>query len=148
MTGPYLYDEDPAPLHTGTPRRRNGLILAVLVGTILVAVAMVVALFVVRGSPGEQAEEAVGVFLTALDRGDGETAHALLCQAVRDETEAGEVPQEYDGPPPGEVLGSTETEVDGASAYDVEVRWSDDTASTVTVINESGARLCGITPAG
>jgi hypothetical protein len=104
-----------------------------------------VALLVVRGSAGEQAEEAVGVFLTALERGDVETAHGLLCQAVRDEA-PGEVPAEYDGAAPGEVLGSTEA--DGGTAYDVEVRWDDGATSSIRVINEGGARLCGISPAG
>jgi|SRR4051812_28335665 hypothetical protein len=146
MTGPYLYDEGPAPLHTGTPRRRPWLLLALLAGTIVVAVGMVFALFVVRGSPGEQAEEAVGVFLSALDQGDTETAHGLLCQAVRDETPAGEVPAEFEGAAPGEVVGSTE--VDGGAAYDVEVRWDDGATSSIRVINEGGARLCGINPAG
>jgi hypothetical protein len=146
--GPYLYDEGPAPLHTGTPRRRNGLILGGLAATVLVAVGMVAALFVVRGSPAEQAEEAVGVFLSALDHGDTETAHGLLCQAVRDETSAGEVPAEYDGAAPGEVVGSTEAEVGDGAAYDVEVRWDDGATSSIRVINESGARLCGISPAG
>jgi hypothetical protein len=144
--GPYLYDEGPAPLHTGTPRRRTGLLLALLAGTIVVAVGMVFALFVVRGSPGDQAEEAVGVFLSALDQGDVETAHGLLCQAVRDETPAGEVPAEFDGATPGEVGGSAE--VDGGAAYDVDVRWADGSTSSIRVINEGGARLCGISPAG
>jgi hypothetical protein len=145
MTGPFLYDEDPAPLHTGTPRRRNGLILAGLAATVVVAVGMVLLLTVVRGSPAEQSEEAVGVFLSALEHGDVETAHGLLCQAVRDEAPAGEVPAEYAGAVPGEVVGSTETEVDGSAAYDVEVRWADGATSSIRVINESGARLCGIT---
>ena len=68
-TGPFLYDDEPAPLHTGTPRRRPGLVIGLLLGTVLVAVGMVAALYLVRGSPAEQSEEAVGVFLAALDRG-------------------------------------------------------------------------------
>ena len=140
--GPFLYDDGPAPLHTGTPRRRNGLILGGLAAVVVVAVAMVAVLLAVRGSPGEQAEEAVGVFLSALDHGDVETAHGLLCQDVRDETPAGEVPAEYDGTTPGEVVGSSEA--DGGAAFDVDVRWADGATSTIRVINESGARLCGI----
>lgn len=147
-TGPFLYDDDPAPLHTGTPRRRNGLIVAGLVGTVLVALGMVAALYLVRGTPAEQSEEVVGVFVTALDRGDTETAYGLLCEEVRATADAGEVPDEYLQPGPGRVLGSDETEVDGESAYDVEVRWSDGATSRLTVINEGGAKVCGITSAG
>ena len=91
-TGPFLYDDGPPPLHTGTPRRRPWLVIGLLLGTVLVAVGMVAALYLVRGSPAEQSEEAVGVFLAALDQGDGETAHALLCAEVRDRTDAGKVP--------------------------------------------------------
>lgn len=147
-TGPFLYDDEPAPLHTGTPRRRNGLIVGLLLGTVLVAVGFVVALFVVRGTPDEQAEEAVGVFLAALDHGDDETAHGLLCADLRSGIDAGEVPPEYRLPLPARVVGSTETEVDGGSSYAVEVRGADGTTTSFTVVNEDGARLCGVSPAG
>jgi hypothetical protein len=147
-TGPFLYDDDPAPLHTGTPRRRNGLIVAVLLGTVLVAVGMVAALFLVRGAPADQSEEAVGVFLSALERGDGETAHGLLCTDVRAEVDAGEVPPEYRQPGPGRVVGSEESQVDGALVYRVEVRWAGDDSTFFTVVNEDGPHLCGMSSAG
>ena len=147
-TGPFLYDDEPAPLHTGTPRRRNGLIVVGLVATVLVAVGMVLALYLVRGSPAEQSEEAVGVFLSALDRDDAETVVGLLCQDVRATVDGGEIPDEYRQPGPGQVVGSSEIEVDGTPAYEVEVRWSDGVTSRLAVVNESGPRVCGITPGG
>jgi hypothetical protein len=147
VSGPFLYDEEPAPLHTGTPHRRNGFIVAGLVGVVLVALGMVLALYLVRGSPAEQAEEAVGVFLSALDRGDAETAHGLLCQEVREQGAPGEIPDEYRQPGPGQVEGSEETEVDGAPAFDVEVRWDDGSTAVITAVNEGGPKVCGITPA-
>jgi hypothetical protein len=142
-TGPFLYDDEPAPLHTGTPRRRNGLILALLVGTALVAVGFVVALYVVRGAPGEQSEEAVGVFLAALAEGDDETAHGLLCTEERAVIDAGAVPEEYVPALPAEVVGSRESELAGAPAYSVEVRGADGGTTTYMVINQDGPHLCG-----
>jgi hypothetical protein len=147
-SGPYLYDDEPAPIHTGTPRRRNGLIVALLLGTVLVAIGFVVAMFVVRGAPDEQSEEAVGVFLAALDQGDDETAHGLLCSGVRAGLDAGEVPPEYRLPLPARVVGSEEIEVDGGPAYDVEVRWADGTTTAVTVVNEDGPHVCGVSAGG
>jgi hypothetical protein len=148
MTGPFLYDDEPAPLHTGTPRRRTGLLVALLLGTVLVAAGMGVALFTVRGTPAEQSEEAVGVFLAALAEGDDETASGLLCADLRAQTAAGKVPAEYRLPLPARVVGSREAEVDGAPVYEVEVRWADGTATAFTVINEDGPHLCGMVPAG
>ena len=52
--GRYLYDDGPAPLHTGTPRAARGLILAILGGTVAVAVAMAV-------SSGAEGLEAVAL---------------------------------------------------------------------------------------
>ena len=147
-SGPFLYDDEPPQLHTGTPRRRPGLVIGLLLGTVLVAVGMVAALYLVRGSPAEQSEEAVAVFLAALDKGDGETAHALLCAEVRDRTEAGEVPPEYLPALPAEVVGSEETEVDGASVVEVEVRGADGDTTSFVVRNEDGARVCGTSSAG
>jgi len=146
-TGPFLYDDGPERLHTGAPRRRNGFVIAILLGTGLVAVAMVAALWLVRGSPAEQSEETVGVFLSALDRGDEETAFGLLCEELRAGLEPGEVPAEYAGPNPGRVVGSTETEVDGAPVIEVEVRWADGSGSRFPVVSQDGPRVCG-TPAG
>ena len=48
--GPFLYDEGPEPIHTGAPRRRQGLLLWIFGGTALVAVLMVVLLPLVKGS--------------------------------------------------------------------------------------------------
>jgi hypothetical protein len=148
MNGPFLYDDEPAPLHTGTPRRRNAFIVVLLLGTVLVAVGFVVALFVVRGSPAEQSEEVAGVFLAALENGDDETAHGLLCVDARTDVDAGEVPPEYRLPLPARIVGSAETEVDGEPAYAVEVRWADGATSSMTMINEDGPHVCGISPAG
>lgn len=144
--GPFLYDEDPAPLHTGTPRRRPWLLLAGLLATVLVAVGMVAGLSLVRGTPTEQSEEAVGVFLAALEARDGETTHGLLCEELRATTDPGEVPAAYRGPVPARVTGSVEAERDGAPVYEVAVAWADGTTTSFTVINENGPRLCGVSP--
>src|SRR4029453_12086602 len=123
MSGPYLYDDDPMPLHTGTPRRRHGLLLALLVGTVLVAVGMVAAMYLVRGSPDEQAREVVGVFLAALEQDDTETAHGLLCEDERARLQPGDVAQEYLGAGPGAIVGTEKAELDGGAVQDVWVLW-------------------------
>jgi hypothetical protein len=140
MSGPYLYDDEPEPIHTGTPRRRNGQLVAVLVATALVAVGTVVALFVVRGSPAEQSEEAVQVFLAALAAEDTETAHQLLCEAERARVDEDDVAATYLGTTPGEVAGSTDAGVEQV----VEVRWADGGTARYAVISEGGARICGV----
>src|SRR5690242_3763636 len=81
--GPYLYDDAPEPLHTGAPRRRNWTILVVLAATVLVAVASVLVLPLVTGSPAKQSRQAVGVFLAAMDQNDTETSYGMLCDAER-----------------------------------------------------------------
>lgn len=148
MTGPYLYDDGPEQLHTSGPRRRSGLLGALLGGTVLLALVAVVLMSAVRGSPTEQAEEAVGVFLAALDQGDGETAHALLCEDVRAEFEPARVPAEYEQSVPGEVVGSTERDVDGVPVVQVEVRWADGGTSEIVVVNEGGPHVCSNPAAG
>ena len=151
MTGPHLYDEDPEPLHTGTPRTRNGLILGVLGGTVAVAVAAVVALPLVKGSGEDQAREVVGVFFAALDAGDTETAGGLLCESERDRGDAEEVAAGYVQPGTAEIADVTPGEVDGTDVQRVLVRWDDGaagTGTTVTVVLEDGPRVCGSTPAG
>jgi hypothetical protein len=145
-TGPFLYDDEPAPLHTGAPQRRNGTVLALLLGTVLVAVGMVAGLYFFRGSPAEQSEEAVGVFLAALDQGDGETAHGLLCADVRAQVDTGEVPEEYRPALPARVVGSAE--VDGGAGYEVEVRGADGATTAFTVVRENGPHLCGTSSGG
>ena len=151
MTGPYLYDEEPAPLHTGTPRRRHALIVAVLLGTVLVAVGMVVALPLVRGSAAEQSREVVTVFLAALDAGDTRTAHDLLCAQERARVPAGQVAEVYLRPGTGRVVGTEDGEADGTPVERVTVRWTDggtSTTSELLVVSESGARICGQSAAG
>ena len=61
MSGPYLYDDDPAPLHTGTPRNRNWSIVVLLVLTVVLAIGTVAGMYVFRGSPADEAEERAGV---------------------------------------------------------------------------------------
>ncbi|WP_448624553.1 Rv0361 family membrane protein [Geodermatophilus sp. URMC 64] len=146
-TGPYLYDEGPEDLHTGTGRSRRGLLVAIFGGTVLVAVAAAVALLVVRGSAGEQATEAAGVFLAALQQDDVETAYGLLCADERARLQPADVAAEYLRPGTPRIGDTTE---DG-DAQQVEVRWTDGDAvsSTVlTLVNEGGARVCGTAAAG
>jgi hypothetical protein len=139
-TGPYLYDDDPAPLHTGTPRPARALILAVIGGTVAVAVGMAVGLPLVKGSPEEQAREVSGVFLAALAQDDLETAYGLLCaEGLAPQA----VPTEYAPGGTGEVTGTTADEVDGAPVQRVEVAWSDGSTSTLTVVSQQGPRVCG-----
>ena len=144
-TGPFLYDDDPAPLHTGTPRRRRGLLLALFAGTTLVAVGMVAALYLVRGSPDEQAREVVGVFLAALEQHDTETAHGLLCEAERARLQPADVAGAYLGAGPGHIVGTDKAEVDGGAVQAVRVRWDDGAESEFVVLSESGPHVCGTT---
>jgi hypothetical protein len=139
MTGPYLYDDDPAPLHTGAPRRRQGLLLALLAGTVLVAMGMVGALLLVKGTPDEQAREVVGVFLAALEDEDAETAHQLLCEAERARLQPGDVAREYGGEGSGDIVGTA----DGGAVQEVRVRWDDGAETELLVMSEDGPRVCG-----
>ena len=141
--GPYLYDDDPAPLHNGTPRPARALILAVIGGTVAVAVGMAVGLPLVKGSPEEQAREVTGVFLAALAQDDLETAYGLLCDEERIRLLPQAVPTEYAAGGSGEITGTIADEVDGAPVQRVEVAWSDGTTSTLTVVSEQGSRVCG-----
>jgi hypothetical protein len=156
MSGPYLYDEGPEDLHTGTPRRRNGLLLGILGGTVLVGVGMVVALPLVTGTGEEQAREVVGVFTAALAADDLETAGGLLCQAEYDaaEEQGVEVEERAAGYAPfgtGEVVSVRPGELDGQDAQEVRVRWNDggeSTETTVVVVLEDGPRVCGTSTSG
>jgi hypothetical protein len=145
--GPFLYDDGPAPLHTGTPRRRTGLLLWVFGGTVVLAVLMVVLMSVIKGSAEDQAREVAGVFLAALDQGDTETAHQLLCDQERVRVGADEVSGEYLGAEPGRVVGVEEAEVDGSAVAQVRVQWDDGSATQWVVVSENGPRLCGTGPA-
>lgn len=142
-SGPHLYDDDPAPLHTGTPRPARALILTVIGGTVAAAVGMAVGLPLVKGSPEEQAREVTGVFLAALAQDDLETAYGLLCAEERARLLPQAVPAEYAPGGTGEVVGTRDDEVDGSPVQRVEVAWSDGSASTLTVVSEQGARVCG-----
>jgi hypothetical protein len=144
--GPFLYDDGPAPLHTGTPRRRNGLLLALFGGTVLVAILMVVTLPLVKGTPAEQARDTVSVFFKALQQGDTATAHDMLCAAEQSRLTAADVPGAYRGAEPGRVVGATETAVGGHTVEEVRVIRADGSASRVTVVGENGPHVCGITP--
>ena len=141
--GPYLYDDDPAPLHTGTPRAARGLILAILGGTVAVAVGMAVGLPLVKGTPEEQARQVAGVFLEALDQDDLETAYGLLCATERARLPPGVLVSEYAPAGRGEVTGTRAGEVEGEPVQRVEVGWPDGSTSTLTVVSEDGARVCG-----
>jgi hypothetical protein len=143
-SGPFLYDDDPAPLHTGTPRRRPALLLAIFGGTAAFAVLMVVLMTVVRGSGEEQAQEVAGVFLKALAQDDTQTAHELLCQEERIRLSPEEVAGAYlrEGTP---ELGPVR---DDGDARLVPVQWSDGTTTELTVIGENGPRVCGVSAAG
>jgi len=142
--GPYLYDDGPEALHTGTPRGARGLILAVLGGTVLVAVGMAVGLPLVKGTPDEQAREVTGVFLDALAGGDAETAHQLLCEEERARVPAAEVVAEYAPAGDGEITGTSADDVDGVPVQRVEIGWVDGSTSTFTVLSEDGPRVCGV----
>ncbi|MGY2081528.1 Rv0361 family membrane protein [Modestobacter sp. SYSU DS0657] len=145
-TGPYLYDDDPAPLHTGTPRRRTGLLLALLIGTLVVAVAMVAAMGVFKGSPEDQAEEVATVFVRALSAGDLGTAYDLVCDDVRARVLAPDLAEDYVRPGTPEVTGTTADVVDGMPVQRVDVRWDDDgtvSRTQLTVVPEGGTKVCG-----
>ena len=142
-TGPHLYDDDPASLHTGTPRPARALILAVIGGTVAVAVGMAVGLPLVKGSPEEQAREVSGVFLAALAEDDVETAYGLLCADERARVAPEAVAAEYAPGGPGRIAGAIADELDGAPVQRIEVAWSDGSTSVLTVVSEQGGRVCG-----
>jgi hypothetical protein len=143
MNGPFLYDDYPAPLHTGTPRRANGLLLWIFGGTAAFAALMVVLMGVVKGTGEEQAQEVAGVFLAALAQDDTETAYGLLCEVERARLAPDEVAGEYEGAAPGEIVGTEKAEVDGGAVQAVRVRWDDGAESEFVVLSESGPHVCG-----
>ena len=149
--GPFLYDDDPAPLHTGTPRNRNGLILALLGGTVLFSVGMVGLMTLTKGSGTDQAEEVAGVFTKALAAGDIETAYALICDSERGRITPDELTGAYLQPGTPEVTGATTGSADGEPLRRVTVRWDDAgtiTTTVLTVVPEGGTKVCGTGPAG
>jgi hypothetical protein len=123
----------------------------ILLGTVLVAVAAVVALPLVTGTAGEQASQAAGVFVAALHQGDTETAYSLLCTDERARLQPDQVAGEYLRPGTPAIGDATGADLGGTPAERVAVRWTDGEAVTrtfLTVINESGAHICGTTTDG
>ena len=143
-TGPFLYDDEPAPLHTGTGRRRHALLLLIFGGTVVAAVLMALALPLLTGSPGEQSREVAGVFLSALNQGDTDTAYQLLCEDERARLAPDEVAAAYLGQGVGEVESAEEATVDGDPAQRVLVAWADGSTTELLVVNEGGAHVCGL----
>jgi hypothetical protein len=150
MSGnPYLYEEGPAELHTATPRRRRGLLAAILLATTAIAVAMVVLLPVLTGSPERQTEQVTSVFFAALAAGDPDTAYSLLCTEERARLTPGQVAAAYVRAGTGRVVSVQADRRDGVRVERVVVAWSGDgSTSTITAVNESGARICGTRPGG
>jgi hypothetical protein len=145
---PLLYDEGPEHLHTGTPRRRRGLLAAIGVGTVAVALLVGLLLPLLTGSATGRAKEVTTVFLRALAAKDTETASGLLCDHERTRLKAGQIAGAYLGPTPGQVTGAAEAKRDGDTVETVDVRWTDGTTSRFTLVNESGPKICGTHPAG
>jgi hypothetical protein len=104
---------------------------------------MVLVLPLVRGTAEEQARESVGVFLAALADGDTATAHELLCRQEAARLAEREVAPAYVLGEAGRVAGAREV---GATVQ-VRIAWDDGTATTVEVVNEEGARVCGVSGA-
>jgi hypothetical protein len=146
--GPFLYEEGPEPLHTGTPRRSGKLLVLIFGVTALLAVLSVVLLPLLKGSGGDQSREVVQVFLAALHKGDTETAYQLLCRQEQGAVSPGDVAKRYLGPGSGSVVGSSDATVRGAPAQHVTVQWDDGSRSTMTVVNDDGPHVCGVTGGG
>jgi hypothetical protein len=141
-SGPYLYDDDPVPLHTGTPRSANRLVLVLMLGTVLIAVGSVVAMYVVRGTPDERAQEVVGVFLAALAADDTQTAHELLCADEQARLAPDDIADSYPGAGSSQ-MGEVAEAGDDAVRH-VTVRWSDGATSEFRVVADGGPRVCGL----
>ena len=145
-TGPFLYDDDPAPLHTGEPRQRQGLLLAVFGATVLIAVLMVGGILFYKGSGEDQAREVATVFTAALSQGDVGTAYELLCDDERGRLLPDELADAYlrDGTPA--VIGAKAAEYDDGPAQLVGVRWGEGAGAVTTevlVVPEGGTKVCG-----
>jgi hypothetical protein len=146
--GPFLYDDGPAPLHTGPARSRRGLLAAIGVATVAVALLAVVLLPLVTGSATDSAKQVTGVFLKALSKGDTETAYELLCDTERQRITPDRVASSYLGPGSGTVGTASTAKRNGDTIELVDVRWSDGSSSRYTLVNQSGPRICGTTKAG
>ena len=142
--GPYLYDDRPEPLHTGTPRQRNGLILAILGGTVVVALLAVGAMWLVHGSSADQAEETASVFSKALAADDVETAYGLLCDTERARVAPDQLADAYGHEGTPHVTGSRKAGEDSRRLVDV--RWDAAGGGQTTrllVVPEGGGKVCG-----
>jgi hypothetical protein len=149
--GPFLYDDDPMPLHTGTPRNRNGTLIALIGATVLVALLMVGGMVLFKGTASDQAEEVAGVFTAALAADDTETAYGLICDDERARITPEQLAGEYRQPGTPKVTGSRAAQVDGEPVRYVEVRWDDAGSSStteLTVVPEGGTKVCGTRAAG
>ena len=149
--GPFLYDDDPAPLHTEAGRNRNGTLIALLTATLLVAVLMVAGMVLFKGTASDQAEEVATVFTKALVAGDTETAYGLICDDERGRITPDQLAGEYLQPGTPEVAGSRGERIDDSPVRYVQVRWDDGGSSTtteLTVVPEGGTKVCGTTAAG
>jgi len=143
--GPFLYDEGPEALHTGTPRRSGKYLVLIFGATVLLAVLSVVLLPIVKGSAGDQSRQAVQVFLAALHKGDTETAYQLLCEKERAAVRPDDVAARYGvGDGTGRVVGSSDAKANGAPAQRVRVEWPDGSSSRFTVVNSEGPHICGV----
>jgi hypothetical protein len=149
VDGPFLYDEGPEPLHTGTPRRSGRVLVLIFGATALLAVLSVVLLPILKGSAGDQSREVVQVFLAALHKGDTETAYDLLCEKERAAVKPEDVAARYVvGDGPGHVVDASDAKVGGAPAEQVRVQWPNGSLSRFTVVNSNGPHVCGVTPKG
>jgi hypothetical protein len=113
-------------------------------GTVVAAVLMVFALPLLKGTAEEQAREVTGVFLAALEKGDTTTAHQLLCQEEAGRLTEDDVAAAYLEGDGGRVVGAEGAKVDGEPVERVRVAWDDGSTSTLILVPESGARVCGL----
>ena len=149
--GPFLYDDEPAPLHTGTPRNRNGTLIALIVATVLVAVLMVGGMVLFKGTPSEQSEQVASVFTQALAAGDTETAYGLICDDERGRIAPDELAGAYLQPGTPTVAASRGGEVDGEPVQYVQIDWDDagtTSTSELVIVPEGGTKVCGTRAAG
>jgi hypothetical protein len=148
--GPFLYDDGPAPLHTGAPRQRNGLIIGLLGGTVVFSVAMVVLMTLWSGNGEDQSRQVATVFTSALSQGDLTTSYALVCDDVRAAMPPDQLAAQYLHPGVPQVTGSESSEYAGSPAELITVRWDDAgsvTTTVLTLVPEGGTKVCGTTPA-